>query len=153
MNKLYIAYGSNLHLEQMAYRCPGAKVIFKGVVKDYTLVYRGSKTGAYATIIPCKGDYVPVAVWAINEYHEQCLDRYEGFPTFYYKKDLYVNLENGERIKAMAYIMFDGAKVGKPSMHYLETCSQGYLDNGLDMVKFEESIIRNRKEMTPQAQN
>lgn len=145
--KKYIAYGSNLHEEQMAFRCPGAKVIYTGVVESYALVYRGSKTGAYATIIPCKGEYVPVAVWEINEDHELSLDIYEGFPRFYHKEDLEVTLENGRKIKAMAYIMFEEAKPGYPSMRYLETCSQGYLDQGLDMMKFEESIIRNRREV------
>lgn len=148
MSKLYIAYGSNMHLEQMASRCPGAKVICTGIIENYALVYRGSKTGAYATIIPCKGDHVPVVIWDINSDHERRLDIYEGFPTFYYKKDLTVTLEDGRKIKAMAYIMFDAAKVGKPSMYYLETCSQGYLANNLDMVKFEESIVRNQKELT-----
>lgn len=147
MNKLYIAYGSNLHKEQMAFRCPGAQVICTGVVEDYALMYRGSKTGAYATIIPCKGEYVPVAVWEINEDHEISLDIYEGFPRFYQKEELEVTLENGRKIKAMAYIMFEEAKPGYPSMRYLETCSQGYIDCGLDMTKFEESIIRNREEV------
>lgn len=147
MNKLYIAYGSNLHKEQMAFRCPGAKVKYTGVVKNYALVYRGSKTGAYATIIPCEGEHVPVAVWEINEDHEVSLDIYEGFPRFYQKEDLEVTLKDGRNIKAMAYIMFKEAKPGYPSMRYLETCSQGYLDQGLDMMKFEESIIRNRREV------
>lgn len=143
---LYIAYGSNLHKEQMSYRCPGAKVVYTGRVENYALVYRGSKTGAYATIIPCKGDYVPVAVWEISATDELRLDRYEGFPTFYYKKNIEVTLNDGQTISAMAYIMFDAALPGVPSMTYLETCSQGYLDCGLDMMKFEESIARNRIE-------
>lgn len=145
--KYYIAYGSNLHKEQMSYRCPGAKVVCTGVVEDYALVYRGSKTGAYATIIPCEGEYVPVAVWEIDERHERSLDLYEGFPTFYYKKDLEVTLEDGTELEAMAYIMFDQAKVGKPSMRYLEICAQGYVDQGLGMVKLEESIVRNQREI------
>lgn len=144
---LYIAYGSNLHKEQMSYRCPGAKIVCTGIIKNYKLVYRGSKTGAYATIIPKKGDHVPVAVWEINSFHERSLDRYEGFPTFYYKKTLMVNADNGKRFKAMAYIMFDGAKPGRPSDYYLDVCSQGYLDCGLDMTKFEESIVYNHKEV------
>jgi hypothetical protein len=151
MRKLYIAYGSNLHKEQMAFRCPGAKVKYTGIVENYALVYRGSKTGAYATIIPCEGEHVPVAVWEINEDHELSLDIYEGFPRFYHKEDLEVTLNNGRKIKAMAYIMFKEAKPGYPSMRYLETCSQGYLDCGLDMTKFEESMIRNRDEVRQEA--
>lgn len=147
MTKFYVAYGSNLHAKQMAYRCPQAQVVCTGVIEDYSLVYRGSKTGAYATIIKKKGDYVPVAVWAITEEHEKNLDRYEGYPTFYYKKNIRVKFEPGNYLEAMVYIMFDKAPVGRPSMTYLETCAQGYLDQGLDMVKFEESIVRNNEEM------
>ena len=151
MSKLYIAYGSNLHLEQMAYRCPEAKVLCTGIIEDYTLVFRGSKTGAYATIIPKKGDHVPVVVWKISENDERNLDRYEGFPTFYYKKTLPVLYDGHLYIDAMVYIMFDEAKPGIPSMRYLETCSQGYLDNGLDMTKFEEFIAYNRIETREKA--
>jgi len=33
-NKLYIAYGSNLNLPQMAHRCPSAKVVGASEIKD-----------------------------------------------------------------------------------------------------------------------
>lgn len=148
MKRLYIAYGSNLHLEQMRYRCPTARVYKKGVIEDYTLVFRGSKTGAYATVIPKKGDKVPVVVWEIQPNDEKNLDRYEGFPTFYYKKDLWVKTEDGYYIEGMAYIMFDQAKPGRPTMTYLETCTQGYLDNKLDMRLFEQFMVNNRIECT-----
>lgn len=145
--KLYIAYGSNLNLGQMKHRCPGARVLYKGVVKDYSLVYRGSKTGAYATIIPKKDDFVPVVVWEINSRHERSLDIYEGCPNFYYKKDLPVILDNNEIIMGMAYIMFDSAKVGLPSDAYLKVCKQGYRDNGLAVEKFNASIDNNLREL------
>lgn len=146
---LYVAYGSNLNKRQMAMRCPGAKIICTGIIENYKLVYRGSKTGAYATIIPCKGDHVPVAVWMIDEYHERSLDRYEGYPTFYYKKRVSVIPDDKPRrkISAMVYIMFDGALPGKPSDYYVNVCAEGYLDCGLNMEKFEESIVYNRKEV------
>ena len=40
--KLYIAYGSNLNLKQMKYRCPTAKLIGKGVVENYGLQFKGA---------------------------------------------------------------------------------------------------------------
>ena len=36
----YIAYGSNLNREQMAKRCPDAKVIGSGMLKDYCFFCR-----------------------------------------------------------------------------------------------------------------
>ena len=37
-NRLYIAYGSNLNLPQMAFRCPTAKVVGTSEVKGYELL-------------------------------------------------------------------------------------------------------------------
>ena len=48
--QLYIAYGSNINLEQMAYRCPHSKVIGTSEIKDFELEFRG-----VATIVPKKG--------------------------------------------------------------------------------------------------
>ena len=145
--KLYVAYGSNLNLEQMAYRCPDAHIVGRGMIYDYALKYRGSKTGAYLTIIREKGKKVPVVVWAISESDEHNLDRYEGFPTFYYKKRMKVALENGKSIYAMAYVMFDKALPGIPSEYYIQTCLKGYLANGLDVDVFYESLEDNLNEV------
>lgn len=35
--RLYVAYGSNLNIRQMKYRCPGAKLYGTGVIEDYEL--------------------------------------------------------------------------------------------------------------------
>ena len=52
MKKYYLAYGSNLNLRQMALRCHTAKPVGTAVIKDYELLFKGSKTGAYLTIEP-----------------------------------------------------------------------------------------------------
>ena len=83
--KIYLAYGSNMSLLQMYHRCPDAEPIGKGIIKDYRLMFKGSKSGNYATIEYEEGQQVPVVVWAISEKDEQSLDRYEGFPSFYVK--------------------------------------------------------------------
>ena len=145
--KLYVAYGSNLNLEQMAYRCPDARIIGKGMIYDYALKYRGSKTGAYLTIISEKGKKVSVLVWSISEKDEKSLDRYEGFPTFYYKKRMRVHLENGKTIYAMSYVMFDEALPGIPSEYYIQTCLRGYVENHLDVNIFYESLEDNLEEV------
>lgn len=50
--KKYIAYGSNLNLEQMARRCPTAKVIGAGEIRDHELLFRGYPKSAVATVEP-----------------------------------------------------------------------------------------------------
>jgi hypothetical protein len=144
--KFYVAYGSNLNVEQMALRCPDASIVAKGIIPDYVLKYRGSKTGAYATIVREKGKHVPVVVWRISPNDEKNLDRYEGFPTFYYKKRMKVVLENGKSTYAMAYIMNDKAKAGIPSDYYIRTILLGYLRNRLDINILYESLEDNERE-------
>jgi len=107
--KYYLAYGSNLNIRQMRYRCPTAKPIGITVIPDYELLYKGSKTGAYLTIEPKKNGIVPIAVWEVTAEDEKRLDAYEGCPTFYYKKEvrLPVKLASGKtkKLTAFVYIM------------------------------------------------
>lgn len=42
--RLYMAYGSNMNLEQMADRCRTAEVVGKGILKNYDCV-RAQGTG------------------------------------------------------------------------------------------------------------
>ena len=53
--RYYLAYGSNLNINQMRMRCPDSKVVSKGFINDYELLFKGSLTGAYLTIEEKKG--------------------------------------------------------------------------------------------------
>ena len=140
MKRYYLAYGSNLNLQQMALRCPTAKPVGTAVIKDHELLFKGSKTGAYLTIEPKVGAEVPVAVWAVETADEQRLDVYEGFPTFYYKAELELPVRyfSGKSVlrKAFVYIMHEARPLGLPSGSYVRTCLVGYSNFG-----FDESIL------------
>ena len=127
MKKYYIAYGSNLNVQQMSYSCPGARVVGISVIKGYELIYKGSKTGSYLTIEKKKGGIVPVAVWEVTADDEKRLDAYEGYPNFYYKTEMKLQLKGArKRIKAFVYIMHEERKLGIPSTFYMQTCIEGY---------------------------
>ena len=120
MKKYYIAYGSNLNVQQMRYRCPDARIVGTSVIADYQLLFKGSKTGSYLTIEKKKGGSVPVAVWEVSERDEKRLDAYEGYPTFYYKTDMEIivrNLITGrkKKLNAFVYIMHEERELGIPS--------------------------------------
>lgn len=137
--KKYVAYGSNLNLEQMARRCPTAKVIGKGEIKDYELLFRGYRASAVATVEPKAGSSVPVLIWEIGPEDERSLDIYEGYPRLYGKVNLEVQTEDGcESI--MAYTMREGHEIGKPSMYYLNTIKTGYQEAGFDVKRLLESV-------------
>ena len=136
--RYYIAYGSNLNIYQMRYRCPNARIIGTAVVPNYELLFKGSKTGSYLTIEPKKGSNVPVAVWETTAEDEFALDRYEGYPTFYYKKELVLpikGIKTGKvrNRKVYVYIMHEDRPIGIPTKSYVRTCIEGYHNFGFDI--------------------
>ena len=86
--RLYVAYGSNLNFRQMKDRCPTAKLYGTGTISNYELQFKGNSESAFATIAPKEGSSVPVAVWEIKPQDERSLDRYEGYPSHYFKQDV-----------------------------------------------------------------
>lgn len=98
----YIAYGSNMVAEQMAYRCPNARMLGTGQLPNHRLEFY-----LHATVerSRAQGASVPVAVWEIDEADEKSLDRYEGFPTYYTKRKRKVLMDDGSQIEGMVYIM------------------------------------------------
>ena len=84
---------------------------------------------------------VPVVVWEVTESDEKALDRYEGYPNFYYKQELkvrYKGIRTGKRRTAAAfvYIMHEDRRMGVPSDFYMKTCLAGY-----DAFHFDQSVL------------
>lgn len=105
MGKLYVAYGSNLNLKQMAYRCPSASIYGTGQLTNWELLYRGSATNSHATIAKKHGSYVPVLLWNIEPEDEKRLDIYEGYPRYYYKQNVMVDI-GGKKKRAIRRCSF-----------------------------------------------
>lgn len=139
--RLYVAYGSNLNIRQMKYRCPDAKLYGTGVIEDYALQFKGLPHGAFATIAPKEGAFVPVAVWEISKQNEQALDRYEGYPSHYFKQNVSVQLD-GKEVDAMVYIMNLKMNFGLPSPYYYGTVYEGYNDCGLDTDVLDKAVLK-----------
>lgn len=131
MKKYYVAYGSNLNVQQMRWRCPEARIIGTAILENYELLFKGSKTGSYLTVEQKQDSYVPVVVWEVSEEDEKRLDVYEGYPDFYYKKDLSLRIKGivSGKIRTkdvFIYIMHEERPYGIPSGTYLNTCLRGY---------------------------
>lgn len=139
-NKFYVAYGSNLNLAQMARRCPNAKVVGCGELKDYQLTFRG-----VATIEPEKGAVTPVGVWEITPQDERNLDIYEGYPHLYRKETVSVTVRE-KTLQAMVYIMNEG-EPRQPNQGYYDTILQGYRDVGLDPKVLQAALDDTERRM------
>lgn len=137
--KLYGAYGSNMNTEQMAHRCPKAKIVGKGTLEDYKLTFRGRFKGV-ANVESCEKESVPIVLWEITDGCEYALDVYEGYPSLYIKKEVEVKI--GDKIqKVMIYVMKDRYTdmPATPTDYYFNVIRRGYIDNKIDLTKINEA--------------
>ena len=131
--KLNAAYGSNLSVSQMAYRCPDAKIIGTGKINDYKLVFR-----YHADIEKSVGSYVPVLVWELTAADEKQLDRYEGVKGgYYHQEDVTVIMDDGSQKEVMVYIMNNQETPSLPSPEYFEIIAEGY-----EHFNFDKKILK-----------
>ena len=131
--KKYIAYGSNLNLEQMARRCPTAKVIGAGEIRDHELLFRGYPKSAVATVEPKKGAGVPVLIWEIGPEDERNLDIYEGYPRLYGKVTITTGyLEAG----------FDVNRLLESVSHCKELAEREPLCEGMEVNPWNQQLLQ-----------
>ena len=134
----YIAYGSNMNIEQMAFRCPASKIVGNGRLYGWKLVFN-----THADIIPTgnQSDSVPVVVWEIAPQDWRMLDRYEGFPRYYVKEEIETYMENGAVETCIAYVMAEGRKgYMPPYKDYFEVILTGCNENHIDVQYLYEAV-------------
>lgn len=144
MAKVYVAYGSNLNMEQMRDRCPTAEFIGTGAIENYELQFKGSLHNAHATIAPKEGSSALVGVWRIQKPDESHQDMYEGYNPksycYYNKEQIPVKMDDGSTLTGMVYIMDSRMDFGNPSKNYYDIVRQGYEDCGLDTNVLDHAV-------------
>ena len=115
MKRLYFAYGANMSVDAMAFRCPQAVPVCSYTLRDWELAFY-----SHATIIPKKGGKVHGVLWYITEDCEWSLDCFEGFPDYYTKRSW---IQDGEHI--MFYEMSDFLR-GTPTPGYISNIRESY---------------------------
>jgi len=136
--RLYLAYGSNMNLEQMSHRCPTAKVVGTIMLENWHLIFNG-----VASIERSKGNSVPVVIWEIQSADERALDVYEGWPRLYRKEMRRIKLDGKLRL-AMVYIMNNVRRYSPPSAGYYNVILEGYKSAGFDIKILQ--VAANRAE-------
>lgn len=97
----YFAYGSNMSIDQMGHRCPGATVEGIGILVGWR--YLVNRWGV-ATVVPAPGEAVHGVVWEVSATHEQALDAYEGVGGGHYTREL-LTVETGDAsVDALVYV-------------------------------------------------
>lgn len=126
---LYCAYGSDTNLNQMAYRCPNARVIGTGMLHGWRLVFK-----YHADIIPDLKSSVPVLVWDVSEEDIETLDMHAGYPKYYMTRSVTVDMDNGRTLCAFAYVMQPSFNtLEAPVDMYFNCIKDGYIENDMDL--------------------
>ena len=135
--KLYFAYGSNINLDQMSYRCPDACVVGPVSLENYELLFRGS---GVATIGPKVGATVHGLLWQLTPDCERSLDHYEGYPNLYGKQPVTVKDQSGQEYPVMAYVMSKRYLTpAVPPGSYYQGILDGYRQNGLPVAALKKA--------------
>ncbi len=141
---LYAAYGSNINLEQMAYRCPNSVPVGVGWISGWKLCF---DTHADIRRSYEPSDTVPVLLWEIADEDWARLDRYEGFPKYYVKETVivyrYDDNDCCHEEEAIVYVMSSifSEKYSFPKEDYFNIILEGYEENGIDFSNLHEAIL------------
>lgn len=142
-----IAYGSNLCEARMKERCPEAVVFGTSMIHGFRMLFKKSMTGYYATIEQDANCSVPVLIYRMTEEDEARLDRYEGFPKYYYKREFFLPVwglnsrKKRNRRNCIAYIMYEYRLLGEPSREYYQLLDEGYERWGFHKEDLEMALI------------
>lgn len=119
---LYFAYGSNLNMDHFSERCPLAEPVDTFVLPGWRMVFR-----SVADIIPSRGDHVFGALYRITDRCERALDRYEGYPRLYSKREYSL----GRYGETLMFYTMNRTWLDLPHDDYLQTIWDGYEHWGL----------------------
>ena len=123
--KLYFAYGANLNIPNMAYRCPKAKRVGNLELPDYRLVFKG-----VADIETAPYNKVLGVLWDVTDECEKSLDIFEGYPNLYRKEWFAVKMQDGS-VEDVMYYKMNREGYALPSEAYFKTIESGYHQNKL----------------------
>ena len=122
----YFAYGSNLCVQQMARRCPGAVSPRPAMLADHDWLI--NERGV-ATVEPFDGSQVHGVVWQVTDRDLATLDSAEGVPARYRRDRLIVHTDDGP---SEAWVYIDHrVDPGAPRPGYLERIVDGAVHHGL----------------------
>lgn len=150
---MYIAYGSNLHFEQMKFRCPNSIYMGSGYLKNAELLFRGTPGNCFCTVdLNKKGKKVPIGIFIVDDTDLINLDRYEGYPIHYRREmikpkqmEIISWMNKGIKlVDSIIYIMNRGY-YGAPSERYMQVVLEGYENCNLDKEYLDKAYRKSIK--------
>ena len=135
----YFAYGSNLDVQQMTRRCPGATVVGLGELRDHRLTFPLTShdwDGGVASVAVAHGESVWGVIYELSDADLASLDHYEGCVgpgnqhNVYDRETISVQLVRADdgsfprRLRAWIYLARP-SNPSRPSRRYLDAILAG----------------------------
>ena len=130
----YFAYGMNTNLAEMERRCPTAVSLGAAWIEDYEFVFR-----THADIEESPGSICYGVLWDISKADLKALDMLEGYPYYYTRFRVRVNLGD-HFVYALTYQMNDQTYIQEPGRGYLEMVTEGYQQNAVPTNQIDRAI-------------
>jgi gamma-glutamylcyclotransferase (GGCT)/AIG2-like uncharacterized protein YtfP len=132
--KLYLGYGMNTNLHEMAYRCPRARSLGHA-----RLLNSAFRFATHADVVVVPDCYVDGVLWSITDECLKKLDALEGFPHYYNRMEMAVE-HDGEIKDAIVYFMNPGQPDGLPSQGYFDLLIEGYTQHNVPTDQLHNAL-------------
>lgn len=117
----------------MSSRCKNSIPIKRVVLRNYKLIFN-----QLADMIEEEGELVLGAIYVISKDELLQLDKLEGYPDLYTRKQVEVEDENGNLYDAIAYVLVD-KDLEAPPEYYYNILIKGYADWELPIDNLEKA--------------
>ena len=131
---LYFAYGMNTNLDEMAYRCPGARSLGHACLINHVFRF-----AFHADVEACEGSYVDGVLWEISSENLAALDLLEGYPNYYDRCALQV-VHEARTYHALTYRMQSGHPDATPTSRYFNMVLEGYQSHQVPVEQLYNSV-------------
>lgn len=146
---MYFAYGSNISSFRMLNERRINFISRKfAILEDYTLSFnKVSKNNCYlgfANIIECEGSFVEGALYELNEFDINIIDRFEGAPNHYFRKNVIVICDD-KLINSIVYIanpamIRENIKPDKKYLNYILEGKDIFSEQYYEKLKYTKTL-------------
>jgi gamma-glutamylcyclotransferase (GGCT)/AIG2-like uncharacterized protein YtfP len=131
----------------------GARMVGRAVLQGYEL-----EMYLHANVHPGSGQVIGT-LWQINKQMLAELDRTEGYPDYYIRREVPVYCDATDRqYRATVYVMTKDSREHsqgrQPSPRYIQMIANGYHHAGIPLAQLERAVATNKAQATaPQSHN
>lgn len=133
------SYGMNTNVTQMFLRCNRPRIVGAGLLTRYQFNFRYNADVHYTGNF---NDRVHGLVWELTQEDLDIIDLLEGFPTYYTREQVTVEVRESFSLTAWVYEMVNKSPLDFPSLQYQDCVVEGYMQNSIPTDQIYDALDR-----------